>query len=50
MERLFRRAETPVIVRVAHDKVLLSVRTIKEEEIETAASAVLFAATQAGVN
>ncbi len=50
LERLFRRAETPVIVRVAHDKVLLSVRTIKEEEIETAASAVLFAATQAGVN
>ena len=49
-ERLFRRAETPVIVRVAHDKVLLSVRTIKEEEIETAASAVLFAAAQAGVN
>ena len=50
LERLFRRAETPVIVRVAHDKVLLSVRTIKEEEIETAASAVLFAAAQAGVN
>ena len=49
LERLFRRAETPVIVRVAHDKVLLSVRTIKEEEIETAASAVLFAAAQAGV-
>ena len=46
LERLFRRAETPVIVRVAHDKVLLSVRTIKEEEIETAASAVLFAATR----
>ena len=50
LERLFRRAETPVIVRVSHDKVLLSVRTIKEEEIETAASAVLFAAAQAGVN
>lgn len=50
LERLFRRAETPVIVRVAHDKVFLSVRTIKEEEIETAASAVLFAAAQAGVN
>ena len=50
LERLFRRAETPVIVRVAHDKVLLSVRTIKEEEIETAASAVLFAAAQAGEN
>ena len=50
LERLFRRAETLVIVRVAHDKVLLSVRTIKEEEIETAASAVLFAAAQAGVN
>lgn len=50
LERLFRRAEPPVIVRVAHDKVLLSVRTIKEEEIETAASAVLFAAAQAGVN
>ncbi len=50
LERLFRRAETSVIVRVAHDKVLLSVRTIKEEEIETAASAVLFAAAQAGVN
>ena len=50
LERLFRRAETPVVVRVAHDKVLLSVRTIKEEEIETAASAVLFAAAQAGVN
>ena len=50
LERLFRRAETPVIVRVAHDKVLLSVRTIKEEELETAAGAVLFAAAQAGVN
>ena len=50
LERLFRRAETPVIVRVSLDKVLLSVRTIKEEEIETAASAVLFAAAQAGVN
>lgn len=50
LERVFRRAETPVIVRVAHDKVLLSVRTIKEEEIETAAKAVLFAAAQAGVN
>ena len=42
LERLFRRAETPVIVRVAHDKVLLSVRTIKEEEIENGLPALFY--------
>lgn len=44
MERLLRRADTPVIVRVAHDKVLLSVRTIKEEEFDRVAEALSFAA------
>jgi len=44
LERLFRKAETPVIVRVAHDEVLLSVRTIKESEFEQIADALVFAA------
>lgn len=34
LERLLRRAELPVIVRVSHDKIWLSVRTIAEEEFE----------------
>lgn len=50
LERLFRKFETPVIVRVAHDKVLLSVRTIHEGEIGTAADAAAFtAASEKGV-
>ncbi len=44
LERLMRKAETPVIVRVAHDEVLLSVRTIKESEFALVADALAFAA------
>ena len=47
LERLLRKAEIPVIVRVAHDEVLLSVRTIREEEIPAVASAFAFAASHA---
>lgn len=47
LERLLRKADTPVIVRVAHDEVLLSVRTIREEEIPAVASAFAFAASHA---
>lgn len=34
VERLLRKAEIPVIVRIAHDRVLLSVRTIQEDEMD----------------
>lgn len=44
LERLMRKAEIPVIVRVAHDEVLLSVRTIKDSEFEAVADALAFAA------
>lgn len=44
LERLMRKAEIPVIVRVAHDEVLLSVRTIKESEFESIANALQYAA------
>lgn len=44
LERLMRKAEIPVIVRVAHDEVLLSVRTIKETEFEAVAEALRNAA------
>lgn len=44
IERLLRKADTPVIARVAHDEVLLSVRTIREEEFDRAAEALAFAA------
>lgn len=47
LERLLRKAETPVIVRVAHDAVLLSVRTVKEEEMNCVAKAFAFAASHA---
>lgn len=47
LERLLRKADIPVIVRVAHDEVLLSVRTIREEEIPAVASAFAFAASHA---
>ncbi len=50
LERLLRRAETPVIVRVAHDEVLLSVRTIKDEEIPCVAQAFAFAVSHADTN
>jgi len=46
LERLFRKAETPVIVRVAHDEVLLSVRTVKEGEFEAVAKAAAYVAAQ----
>lgn len=44
LERLMRKAETPVIVRVAHDELILSVRTIRESELDTVAAALAFAA------
>ncbi len=44
LERLLRKAEIPVIVRVAHDEVLLSVRTIRESEFAFIADAFVFAA------
>ena len=44
LERLMRKAEIPVIVRVAHDEVLLSVRTVKENDYEAIADALVFAA------
>lgn len=44
LERLMRKAEVPVIVRVAHDQVLFSVRTVKESEMELIAKALVFAA------
>ena len=44
LERLMRKSEIPVIVRVAHDEVLLSVRTIKETEFEAVAEALRNAA------
>ena len=44
LERLMRKAEVPVIVRVAHDEVLLSVRTIKESEFKNIADALANAA------
>lgn len=45
LERLMRKAEVPVIVRVAHDQVLFSVRTIKESEMSLVADALVFAAS-----
>jgi len=45
LERLMRKAEVPVIVRVAHDQVLFSVRTIKESEMNLVADALVFAAS-----
>lgn len=44
LERLMRKAEVPVIVRVAHDQVLFSVRTIKESDMPLVADALVFAA------
>ena len=44
LERLMRKADVPVIVRVAHDEVLLSVRTIKDSEFTLIADALAFAA------
>ena len=39
LERLLRKAEVPVIARVAHDRTLLSVRTIEESEFACVAEA-----------
>lgn len=47
MERLLRKYKIPMIVRVAHDKIYLSVRTIRDLEIETAAAAFAFVKAQA---
>ena len=38
-ERKLRKADTPVIARINEDRLLLCVRTIADEEIETAAAA-----------
>ena len=46
LERLLRKAAVPVIVRVAHDKIVLSVRTVREEEMAAVAEAFAFAAAQ----
>ncbi len=47
LERLLRRAEVPVIARVAHDQVLLSIRTIDENEFTCVAQALALAASHA---
>ena len=39
IERKLRRAETPVIARVSHEKVLIDVRCIREEEFSAVVSA-----------
>ena len=46
LERLLRKAAVPVIVRVAHDKIVLSVRTVREEEMAAVAEAFAFATAQ----
>lgn len=48
LERLLRKAEVPVIVRVAHDQVWFSVRTIEEDEFELVARALLRAVGEKG--
>lgn len=48
LERLLRKAETPVIVRVSQDAVMLSLRTVKDSEFEKVAEAFAFAAQQIG--
>lgn len=48
LERLLRKAEVPMIVRVARDQVWLSVRTIEEDEFELAARALLRAIGEKG--
>ena len=39
MEKWLRAYETPIIVRVDTDKVLLDIRTIQEKELKTVAQA-----------
>ena len=46
LERLLRKAEIPVIVRVSQNVVMLSVRTIKDSEFDQVAEALAFAARQ----
>lgn len=46
LERLLRKADVPVIVRVSQDVVMLSVRTIKDTEFDIVADALAFAAKQ----
>ncbi len=46
LERLLRKAEIPVIVRVSQNVVMLSVRTIKDSEFNQVAEALAFAARQ----
>lgn len=43
LERKLREAEIPVIVRISHDKVLLDVRTLEDEEFSLAVRAFAFA-------
>lgn len=47
MERLLRKYKIPLIVRVAHDKIYLSVRTIRDEELDVAVDAFAFVKEQA---
>lgn len=47
MERLLRKYKIPFIVRVAHDKIYLSVRTIRDEELDVAVDAFAFVKEQA---
>lgn len=47
MERLLRKYKVPLIVRVAHDKIYLSVRTIRDEELDVAVDAFAFVKEQA---
>lgn len=48
LERLLRKTEVPVIVRIAHDQVLLSVRTLREDELPMVADAFAAAAGMGG--
>lgn len=48
LERLMRKAKVPVIGRISHNRVLLSVRTIKAEEFPEIADALLEAQKRAG--
>lgn len=47
MERLLRKYKIPLIVRVAHDKIYLPVRTIRDEELDVAVDAFAFVKEQA---
>lgn len=42
VERLLRKAEIPVVARINHDRVLIDVRTVNEDEFDEVISAVKF--------